>query len=124
MYRDSLFYLNFTSKPRNVQISLVSRPLLTITDLNKFGKANFGHSKFLPVFLYKKVSINLECAFLANLNLYQSSCERLLGKIWNGHIWPFQIYTSLFGKNYLKKFEMAIFGHSGIVLIIFLYISL
>ena len=31
---------------------LLSRPLHAITDLNKFGMPNFGHSKFLPVFLH------------------------------------------------------------------------
>ena len=108
MYRDSLFYLNFTSKPRNVQISLLSRPLLTITDLNKFGMPNFGHSKFLPVFLYQKgfnkfgmcifghpeftpvflgkiVKKNLEWPFLAIPNLYQSFWEKLS----KNSEWPF-----------------------------------
>ena len=36
-------------------------------------------------------------------NLYQSFWEKLLEKIWNNHFWPFQIYTSLFGKNCWKK---------------------
>ena len=50
----------------------------------KFGMAIFGHSKFIPVFLGKIVGKNLEWPFLAILNLYQS-----LGKIQNGHFWPF-----------------------------------
>ena len=54
--------------------------------LEKFGTAIFGHSEFIP-FLW----------------------EKLLGKIWNDHFWPFQIYTSLFGKSCQKKFGMAIF---------------
>ena len=49
----------------------------------------FGHSEFIPVFLGK-----------------------IFGKIWNSHFWPFQIYTSLLGKNCQKKFGAAIFGHS------------
>ena len=38
-------------------------------------------------------------------NLYQSF----------GHFWPFQIYTSLFGKNCWKKIRTAIFGHSKFI---------
>ena len=52
---------------------------------------------------------------MAILNLCQSFWEKLLEKIWNGHFWPFQICTSLFGKNCQKKFGMAIFGHSDFV---------
>ena len=85
---------------------------------NKFGMHIFGHSKFMPVFLRKIVRKNSEHPFLAILNLYQSFWEKLSGKmwnghfwpfkivfwkklletIWNGHFWPFQIYTSLLGK--------------------------
>ena len=75
----------------------------------------FGHSKFLPVFMYQKALIDSECTFLAILNLYQSFWEKLLEKIQNGHFWPFLIYTSLFGKNCWKKFGMAIFGHSKFI---------
>ena len=75
----------------------------------------FGHSKFLPVFCTKKVSINLECAYLAILNLYQSFWEKLLEKIQNSHFWPFQIYISLFGENCQKKIGTAIFGHSEFI---------
>ena len=50
--------------------------------------AIFGHSKFRPVFL---------------------------GKIQNTHFWPFQIYTSHFGKNCQKKFATTIFGHSEFI---------
>ena len=100
----------------------------------KFGMAIFGLSKFIPVFLGEIVGKNLEWPFLAFPNLYQSFWvqivrkslewpflafpnyqsfwEKLLEKIWNGHFWPFQIYTSLFGENCCKKFRMAIFGHS------------
>ena len=62
MYRDSLFYLYFTSKPRNVQISLLSRTLHTITDLT-IPFDIFGHSKFVPVFLGKIVGKNSEQPF-------------------------------------------------------------
>ena len=41
-------------RPRNLQISLLSRPLLTITDFNKFGMPNFGHSKFLRLFALER----------------------------------------------------------------------
>ena len=64
--------------------------------------AIFGHSKFIAVFLGKIVEKNLEQPFLAIPNLYQS-------------FWPFQIYTSLFGKNCWKKFRTAIFGHSKFI---------
>ena len=72
--------------------------------VEKFGMAIFGHSKFIPVFLGKIVGKNLEWPFLAIPNLYQSFWEILLEKIWYGHFWLFQIYTSLFGKNCWKKF--------------------
>ena len=81
----------------------------------KFRMAIFGHSKFIPVFLGKIVGKNLEQPFLAVLNLYQSFWEKLSEKNWNGHFWPFQIYTSLFGKNCWKKFGMAIFCHPKFV---------
>ena len=54
----------------------------------------FGHSEFIAVFLGK-----------------------IVGKIMNGHFWPFQIYTSLFGKNCQKKFRTSIFGHSKFILV-------
>ena len=77
--------------------------------------AIFGHSKFIPVLLGKIVRKKLEQPFLAIPNLYQSFWEKLLEKFRNNHVWPFQIYTSLFGKNCWKKFRMAIFGHSKFV---------
>ena len=40
---------------------------------------------------------------------------KIVGKNWNGHFWPFQIYTSLFGKNCWKKIRTAIFGHSKFI---------
>ena len=70
--------------------------------------------------------------------------EKLSEKIWNGHFWLFQIYTSPLGKivrenmewpyfaipnlyqsfweKLLEKFRMTIFGHSEFFLTIFLYI--
>ena len=81
----------------------------------KFGMAIFGHSKFIPVCLGKIVQKNLEQPFLAIPNLYQSVWEKLFKKIWNSHFWPFQIYSSLFGKNCWKKLRTAIFGHSKFI---------
>ena len=78
----------------------------------------------MPVFMGKIVGKNLECLFLAIPNLYQSFWEKLSEKIQNGQFWPFQIYISLSGKNYQKKFGITIFGHSEFFLTIFLYISL
>ena len=54
--------------------------------------AIFGYSEFVPVFLEKIVRKNLEQP-----------------------VWPFQIYTSLFGKNYQKKFRTAILAHSKFI---------
>ena len=54
--------------------------------------AIFGHSKFIPVFLGNIVRKKSKQPF-----------------------WPFQIYTSLLGKNCQKKFGMAIFGHSKFI---------
>ena len=96
-------------------------PFLIYTSLSgkncwkKFGTTIFGHSKFIPVFLGNIVRKRLEQTFLAIPNLYQSFWEKLLEKIWNNHFWPFQIYSSLSGKNCWKKFRMAIFGHSKFV---------
>ena len=75
----------------------------------------FGHSEFILVFLGKIVRKNLEQPFLAIMNLYQSFWEKLSEKIQNGNFWPFRIYTSLFGKNCQKKFEMAFFAHSEFI---------
>ena len=65
--------------------------------------AIFGHSEFVPVFLGKIVRKKLEQPYLAIPNLYQSFWEKLLEKIWNDHFWPYQIYTSPFGKHCQKK---------------------
>ena len=72
----------------------------------------FGHSEFIPVFLGKIVGKKLEWPFLAIPNLHQSFWEKLSEKIWNAHLWSFQIYTSLLGKNCWKKIRLVIFGHS------------
>ena len=108
--------------------------------LNKFAMCIFGHSEFIPVFLGKDCQKNSEWPFLAILNLFQSSWEKLLekfqnGHFWpiriyislfgeklleiiqNGHFWPFWIYTSHFGRNCWKKFGTAIFGHSKFILV-------
>ena len=81
----------------------------------KLRTAIFGHSKFIPVLLGKIVGKNSEQPFLAISNLYQSLWEKLLEKNQSSHFWPFQIYTSLFGKNCSKKFGRAIFGHSKLI---------
>ena len=54
--------------------------------------AIFDHTEFVPFFLGK-----------------------IVGKIQNGHFWPFQIYTSLFGEKCQEKFGKANFGHSEFV---------
>ena len=54
-----------------------------------FGMPIFGRSEFIPVFLGKIVGKELECPFFAIPNLYQSFWEKLPGKTWNGHFWPF-----------------------------------
>ena len=59
---------------------------------NKFGMHIFGYSELIPIFLGKIVRKNLEWLFLTILNLYQS-----------------------FWKICGKKFGMAIFGHSKFV---------
>ena len=70
----------------------------------KFRMAIFGHSKFIPVFLRK-----IEQTFFGTSIFGHSKfIPVLLGNIvneknWNIHFWPFQIYTSLFGKNCWKK---------------------
>ena len=83
--------------------------------LNKFGMCIFGHSEFIPVFLGKIVGKKSEWLFLPIPKLYQSFWEKLSEKIQNGHFWPFQIYTSLFGENCWKKIRTAIFGHSKFI---------
>ena len=77
--------------------------------------AIFNQSEFILVFLGKIVRKNSEWPLLAIPNLYQSLWEKLSEKIWNSHFWLFQIYTSLFGKNYQKKFGTAIFGYSKFI---------
>ena len=96
MYRDSIFYLHFTVKIRNVQISFLSRPLHSIKvicteklseknsewpkmaipnfpqkDWYKFGMAENGHSKFFPTIFPKKTGINLEWPKMAIPNFSQ-----------------------------------------------------
>ena len=81
----------------------------------KLRMAIFGHSKFISVCLGKNVGKKSEQPFLAIPNLYQSVWEKLFKKIWKSHFWPFQIYSSLFGKNCWKKLRTAIFGHSKFI---------
>ena len=90
-------------------------PFLIYTSLSgkncwkKFGTTIFGHSKFIPVFLGKIVGKNSEWPFLAIPNLYQSSWEKLLENNMEWPFFPFQIYTSPFGKNCQKKIGTSIF---------------
>ena len=71
---------------------------------NKFRMHIFGHSKFIPVFLGKIVGKNLEQPFLAIPNLYQSFWGKLSEKIWNGHFLSFQIYTSFGHSKFIPVF--------------------
>ena len=93
MYRYNLFYLNFTSKTQKSTNSLLSRPLLTITDLKKFGMPNFGHSKYLPIFLHFK-----------GLNKFRMP---IFG---HSKFLPVFLYQKGF-----NKFGMCIFGHSKFI---------
>ena len=99
MYRDSLFYLNFTEKSRNVQISLLSRPSHSIKvicpencqkkfrmakngcsefsdnfsqkDWYNSGMAKNGCSKFFLTIFSKMTGINLEWPKMAVPNFFQ-----------------------------------------------------
>ena len=87
---------------------------------------NFGHSKFLLVFLYQKGFNKLGMCIFVH--------KKFSEIIWNSHFWPFQIYTIFLGQivrknleqpllailnlyqsfweKLLEKFRMTIFGHS------------
>ena len=74
---------------------------LSQKDWYKFGMAKNGDSKLIKTFLVQKhwkkiVGKNLECPFLAILNLYQSFWEKLSERIQNGHFWLFQIFSDNF----------------------------
>ena len=81
--------------------------------------AKNGHSKFFRAIFPKKTGINSEwpkMAFQIYLNLFSAKrLEEMSEKIQNSHFLPFQIYTSLFGKNCQKKCGTAIFGHSKFI---------
>ena len=57
----------------------------------------------------------MEWPFLPFQILYQSIWEKLSEKDWNNHIWPFQVYTSPFGKHCPKKIGTSNFGHSKFI---------
>ena len=57
----------------------------------------------------------MECTFLAILNLYQSSWEKLSEKNQNGHFDHSKFVSVFLGKIVGKKFGMTIFGHSKFV---------
>ena len=64
----------------------------------KFGTAIFGNSKFMPVFLGKIVTRNLEWPFLAIPNFFPSFWEKIVGKNSNGHfghIWCYKTGRNL-----------------------------
>ena len=68
--------------------------------------ANFGCSKFIPVFLGK----NSECPFLVIPNLYQSfweNCQKKFGIAIFGHSELYQSFWEYCG----EKFGMPIFEH-------------
>ena len=74
---------------------------------------------FFLSFCTKLVGKNLECPTLPSLNFFQSFWGKLLEEICNTHFWPFQISSSIFGKNCQKKFGMAIFGLSEFLPVFF-----
>ena len=68
--------------------------------------AIFGHSKFVPVFLRKIVGKKFKMAIFGHTKFIPVFLGKIVGKkIWNGHFWPYQIYTSPFGKHCQKKLE-------------------
>ena len=85
----------------------------------KFRTAIFGHSKFIPVFLGKiwnePFLTKIYSSCYGRTAIFGHSKKKILEKIENSHFWPFQIYTSLFGKNCWKKLRTAIFGHSKFI---------
>ena len=90
----NLFGKNCWKKIQNILAKFIPVFLGKLLEklLEKFGMAIFGHFEFIPVFLGKIVGKKSEQPF-----------------------WPFQIYTSLFGKNCQKKFGRAIFHHSKFI---------
>ena len=75
----------------------------------------FGHSKFLPVFLYQKGFNKFGMCIFGHSEFIPVFLGKMLENIQNGHFWSFQIYTSLFGKYCKKNFGTAIFGHSKFI---------
>ena len=83
---------------------------------------NFGHSKFLMVFLHQNGWKNSECPILAVLNLFhnflhqngfkKSECPILQEKIWNGQFWAFQIFSNHSGAKILEEIQNGKIGHS------------
>ena len=83
-------------------------------DLNKFEMCIFGHSEFIPVFLGKIVRKNSEQPFLAFPNLYQCSWEKCWKKFGMAIFSHSELYQSSWEK-LLQEFRMAIFGHSEFI---------
>ena len=77
MYRDSLFYLNFTVKIQKVQILLLSRPLhsIKVTCTEKLSEKIQNGKKWLFLICSnnfpKKTGINLEWPKMAIPNFFQ-----------------------------------------------------
>ena len=63
----------------------------------------FGHSKFLPVFLYQKCLNKFRMCIFCHSEFIPVLLAKIVKKIQNGHFWPFKICSSLLGKNYWKK---------------------
>ena len=60
---------------------------------------------YTSLFGKKNIWKNLEQPFMAILNFPPTFWENCREKIWNGHFWPFQIYTSPSGINCPKNLE-------------------
>ena len=88
MYRHSLFYLNFTVKSRNVQISLLSRPLHSIKVIG-------------TVYIVK----SSEWPNMAVPNFFQQFSQKRLVQIWNGHFGHFKFFLTIFPKKTSKNLE-------------------
>ena len=89
----------------------ISCSLFALEGLSKFGMPNFGHSKFLPVFLYQngfnkfgmlifghsefipvfweKLLEKFGTAIIGHSEFILVFLGKIVGKIWNSHYWPF-----------------------------------
>ena len=65
----------------------------------------FGHSKFLPVFLYQKGFNKFRMPIFGLSEFMLIFLGKIVRKNWKCHFWPFIIYTNLFGKIVRKNSE-------------------